>query len=113
MLYMNAPMVLQDLLPSRHQRPLRAHEPLVQVSTRLPADLRDAARDVATRSGITLTELVERALRSEIARSNDPAAQFSAQVADALMRRVADALDDGRWDEAVAAYAAGDPDLSS
>lgn len=86
---------------------------MTQMSVRLPVELRDAAHAVATQHGVTLTHLVEQALKAEIARRTDPAAQFSAQVADAVRRRIVAALDDGTWDEAVSAYTADDPDLAS
>lgn len=54
-----------------------------------------------------------RGLKAEIARHNDPAAQFSERVAAAIRSRVVAALDDGSWEEAVRTYTAADPDLDS
>jgi hypothetical protein len=83
------------------------------MSVRLPVQLRDAARSAADASGVTLTDFVARALTAEIVRCSDPAAQFSERIAAAVVRRVAEALDDGSWDEAVSDYSAGDPELTS
>jgi hypothetical protein len=113
MLAVSAPNELQALLPS-HKRPQRrgSTEP-VQLSARVPAELRDAAHAAAGRLGISVTELIERALWAEVERATNPAAQFAADIAASIQQRIAAALADGTWDEAVAAYTATDPDLAS
>lgn len=104
---------LERLLPSRREKRTASPGPSVQLSVRVPAELRDAVRTVAERSGVSLTQLVEGALRAEVARRQDPAAQFSEQLARSIRERLAASLDDGSWDEAVRAAVAGDVDLAS
>lgn len=104
---------LERLLPSRREARAVPPDVPVQLSVRVPAELRDAARDLAERTGTSLTQLVEDALRAEIARRRDPAAQFSEQLARSIRERLAAALDDGSWDEAVREAVAGDVDLAS
>lgn len=112
MLGVDASSELRSLLADRGAtRPSRASS-VAQISVRLPVELHERARAAAARSGLSLTALVERALLAEIARIEDPSAQFADRVAGSILRRVSDALADGTWDEAVAAYAADDPDLA-
>jgi hypothetical protein len=83
------------------------------LSARVPVELRDAAHGAAARLGISVTELIERALWAEVERVTDPAAQFAAHIAASIQKRMAIALADGTWDESVAGYTATDPDLAS
>lgn len=113
MLFMSAGTELRTLLPSSRAEHRTGASPLTQVSVRLPAELHERARAAAARAGLSLTALVERGLAAEIAKVEDPAAQFADQVSAAVRRRVAAALADGTWDEMVASAVAGDPDLAS
>jgi hypothetical protein len=112
MLAMTATSSLEALLPSRQPVRLPRTSPAVQLSVRVPPELRDALRESADRSGLTLSELVISGIKTEIARHNEPAAQFSEQIASAIRNRMLSALEDGSWDEAVRAYTASDPDLA-
>jgi predicted DNA-binding protein len=113
MLVMNAGTELRTLLPSGRSARHQGASPVTQVSVRLPAELHERARAAAAKAGLSLTALVERGLTAEIAKVEDPAAQFADQVSASIRRRVAAALADGTWDEMVASSVAGDPDLAS
>ncbi len=83
----------------------------MQLSVRVPAELRRLVREVADADGIGAGELVELAVRAELARRTDPAAAFAADVAASLQRRLAEALADGTWEVMVDEIVAEDPDL--
>lgn len=106
---------LYELLPNRRVGAPGPPETRAtsKASVRLPASLHQRARIAAATHATTLTALVERALSAELAMMEDPAARFSALVAASARRRLAGALADGSWDEAVAAYTATDPDLAT
>ena len=49
----------------------------------------------------------------EVARTTQPEVAFAIDMADSIQRKLAAALDDGSYDEAVAAMVLEDPDLAS
>jgi uncharacterized protein (DUF1778 family) len=103
---------VEALLPRRRVPDSSEGARTVQLSVRLATDLRDAVRSAAERSDMTLTDFVEQALRAEVVRHTDPAAQFTERLAESIRTSVVAALDDGSWDEAVRALTATDPDLA-
>ena len=113
MLAMSARSDLERLLPRGRPPAATAESAIVQLSVRVPAELRDAVRETAEAAGVSATELVEHAIRAEIGRRRDPAAQFAERLATSIRERLAQALEDGSWDEAVRTFTAGDAELAS
>jgi uncharacterized protein (DUF1778 family) len=103
--------MVERLLPGHRSSDPPEADRTVQVSVRLSADLRDAVRSAAELCAVSLTDFVEQALVTEVARRTDPAAQFSERLAESIRVRIVAALDEGSWDEEVRALAAADPDL--
>lgn len=80
----------------------------VQMSVRIPSDLRDAVSDVARRQGKTLTAMVTELLVKAVDLDRDPFVALASDLAGHTRAALADAVAVGDYGRAAAEIDAGD-----
>ncbi len=80
----------------------------VQMSVRIPADLRDAVNDMARRRGQTLTGLVTELLVTTVRADRDPFVGLASDLADHIRAELATAVAAGDYQRAAAEVDAED-----
>lgn len=90
-----------------------AKDPPVQLAVRLPVELRDRVHRAAAAAGSASTqEWLQGIVASAVDDALDPQRRVAARLRESLIATLVEQIEDGRYEDVIAAIAADDPDVA-